>query len=391
MSLCGNKCLKTVSITEALKCNGCGVMFHFECLKIQKQLCIDIMKWPIPNVIFKCDKCVKSDDDEKFVKETLQKILSKMTEKEERENKIIERIENIEKSLTIHGDEIADKVVKAVEESHPVGANEWKKVQNKKKNKRNDSVIVITPKDKEQQRDVTRKSLKTTMDPNEITVKAWSNAANNGVLLRCENDDECDKLMAEATKKLGNQYDVKKPTKRQPRFKILRVEDPEESDDDFIKDLKKRNPTIDDENCKFEIVKREQVKIKGKNVEGCFNMVMQTNGATFNKIMEEGKLKMKWKLCKVVDNIYIRRCYKCYGFSHDSKTCTAPDIACSKCSLPHLNKDCKATEEKCINCVNTNKRIKGVNLQENHHVWSQECQVYKRRLEMSKRAIDYIN
>lgn len=213
----------------------------------------------------------------------------------------------------------------------------------------------------------------------------------NGIVIRCDNDDERDKLMSEASEKLGDGYVIKLPTKRLPRFKILKVDQPETDDEAFLRDLRRRNSIIDDPKYKMEIIKREQVKIKGNIIEDCFNIVVQVDGETFNKVMAQGKLKTIWKVCKVVDNVYLRRCYKCYGFNHEAKTCLQPDVACSSCSLPHNYSNCSSVEMKCIVCVNTNLRIKDLKLPENHSVWSKQCPVYQRKLAMSKKAISYID
>lgn len=208
------------------------------------------------------------------------------------------------------------------------------------------------------------------------------------MIIRCENNEECDKIINEAALKMGNEYEISKPEKRNPRFKILKVWNPDDVDEKLIDDIKRRNRFLADD--QIEIIKREQVKQKSKNIENCFNIVIQCNGETFKKVMKEGagKLSVKWKSYKVVDNIYIRRCYKCFGFNHDAKECKA-ELACSRCSQPHLSNQCKSKIEKCINCVATNKRF-STKLNVNHSVWSNECQVYRKKLEASKRAINYV-
>lgn len=391
MALCGKKCLKAVNIDEALRCERCLVYYHQECVDLQKQLCNSIVKWKTPNVIFRCQRCVDKADE--MNKTMINAMTSEFKKLEARNNErfmnVLTKIENIEKTLNSSEKKVVDEIVKAVEDNNGT----WSDVvgKKKKKTKTTDHVVVIKPKNKDQNRDETRKSLENAIDPIEFTVKGLSNAANNGVIIRCENTEDCDKLIDEATKKMGNAYEINKPEKRKPRFKILKVIQPDDDDETLIREIKSQNRIIDDESHKIEIIKREQVKVKGENIEDCFNIVVQASGETFKKVMSEGngRLFVGWRNYKVVDNVYIRRCYKCYGFNHDAKDCKSK-IACSSCSLPHMRKDCKNNEEKCINCVSTNKRL-GTKLSENHNVWSKECSVYMRKLATSKRAISYID
>ena len=45
---------------------------------------------------------------------------------------------------------------------------------------------------------------------------------------------------------------------------------------------------------------------------------------------------------------------------------------------------------KCVNCINANKTLK-LNLDENHHAFSPDCECLKKRLEQKKRIINFNN
>lgn len=102
--------------------------------------------------------------------------------------------------------------------------------------------------------------------------------------------------------------------------------------------------------------------------------------------MKEKKLRHQFSLYKVVDNIYVRRCYKCCGFNHIAANCKNK-IACSRCAGDHKYNECKERKEKCINCMMMNEKLK-MNLKINHNAWAKECIVYKRKVESSKKALD---
>lgn len=214
-----------------------------------------------------------------------------------------------------------------------------------------------------------------------------SNAARNGVLIECDDEEDCEKLLTETVNKLGDEFSVRRPTKRFPRIKILKVNDVKCTDDEFLTELKLRNANISEDD--FEVVRREQVLCKGKEIPDCFNFVLQVSGGTFNKIMTTQKLKFGWSICKVVDNIYIRRCYNCYGFNHNASECRNRPV-CSRCGSEHHKlRECNQNTESCINCLCANDKLKS-KLEVHHNVWSNECSVYQHKLQISKRSINYV-
>jgi hypothetical protein len=306
----------------------------------------------------------------------------------ERHGQIITRVENIEKHMNASGKKVVDEIVKVVEDNRAENAGSWAEVVGKKKKKKaKDPVVVLVPKDKEQKREATKSTLKkANIDPADFSVRGIGNAGNNGMIIRCSNDEDCEKLVSKASEALGDDYVVRKPMQRLPRFKILKVDEPETDDEKFLDDLINQNEWMENAN-KYEIVKREQVKSRGHDIVNCVNIVIQTDGESFDVVMKNRKICVGWEFYKVVDNFYIRRCYKCYGFNHEAAACSNP-LSCSRCSGSHLIKDCRSKVERCNNCVEANKRLK-LNLNENHSAWSNECPVYKRKLAISKRAISY--
>lgn len=388
-ALCGKMCENKLNESEALKCSLCCVLFHNECVNVQKALATPMKKWPTPNVQFRCDNCLSNDKNlMKMIEKIMTTLIAKNdTKNEDRFNKIMSKIDHIENSLDISEKKVVDEITKAAEEGKSFKAP-WTTVVKQGK-KKPDPVVVITPTDKLQDRKKTIQSIKNAIDPTAFAVQGINNASNNGVVVRCLNDDGRDKFLDEASQKLSENYEVKKPTKRLPRFKILRVNDPEVEDLKFITKLKQQNPTIADDKCKFEIIKREQVKVRGVDIASCFNIVIQTDGETFSKVMKNDRILVGYERFKVVDNVYVRRCWNCYGFNHIASNCNLTQKVCSSCSLFHEKSTCTETIEKCINCVQFNKKH-GLSIDVQHNVWSRDCQVYKKKLIVSKRAISYV-
>lgn len=100
--------------------------------------------------------------------------------------------------------------------------------------------------------------------------------------------------------------------------------------------------------------------------------------------MKGGRISIGWDSCKLFEHIFVRRCYKCYGFGHIAKDCSGQKV-CSRCSLVHENdgKECKSKSLKCINCINA--KIKSVNV--NHGVFDNNCPVYKKYIEKRRKFV----
>lgn len=378
-ALCGAKCLQPIDLSEPyVKCCSvfCQVRFHLKCAAISKEAHQSIEKFK--TVVFRCMRCSAVDDNvgQAFMK--IYKKLEQMDKKNDETNKYIdERLAKLEKTTV---DKTAE-IINICENDE----NTWSRVVKGKKNKAN-PVIVVQPKDKQQKCEVTRKSVESAINPNQFEIRGVKKASSGGIIIECSNDVECEKLQQEVEKKLGNDVVATKPAKRLPKVKILRISHYDKTDEELIGDLKLQNPNIKDDELK--VIKREDVV--GKS-DGCFNVILQVTGKTHKKLMNEQRVRIGWNNCKVVDNVYIMRCYKCLGFSHKAAECKNQQSTCQRCSSTnHEKKDCKAETEKCANCMRTNSVLK-LNLDVNHSVWSTECKVYQRKLEISKRSIHYVD
>jgi len=103
-------------------------------------------------------------------------------------------------------------------------------------------------------------------------------------------------------------------------------------------------------------------------------------------MLEEEKIKIGWKICKVQNYIGILRCFKCCGYYHFAKDCTKEEI-CGICAEKHATKGCKREIKKCVNCEEKIKVFKIKNLNLNHSPFDTDCLCYKKKMEKQKSRI----
>lgn len=115
------------------------------------------------------------------------------------------------------------------------------------------------------------------------------------------------------------------------------------------------------------------------------NWIVRLLAKFFNEIINRGRIFVAWKTYRIKEYIKILRCYKCHGFGHIAKYCSAPSSLCKICgNADHQRRDCgKAERPICLNCLKV--RRKDVS----HSVRSASCPEYLRQIEIYKSKIDW--
>lgn len=113
-------------------------------------------------------------------------------------------------------------------------------------------------------------------------------------------------------------------------------------------------------------------------------MVVECDVETLEYVVGLGCLYVGWKRCKVVEHFDIIRCYRCSAYGHLAKSCSSPQV-CSKCSGSHRLSDCTQTEEKCINCFNSNTRHR-TEYDTRHAAKASTCPIYQKVVDAVKRT-----
>lgn len=68
-------------------------------------------------------------------------------------------------------------------------------------------------------------------------------------------------------------------------------------------------------------------------------------------LLNQGRVYLEWFSCRVTDHLHILQCFRCLGFGHIAKNCSAADDTCGHCGGKHESRACPKTgARKCYNC-----------------------------------------
>lgn len=129
------------------------------------------------------------------------------------------------------------------------------------------------------------------------------------------------------------------------------------------------------------------MKINKRNNYVCV-IIKVNDEATFKKMVEAGKVRIKWCVCKLFKVLPMLKCYKCNRFSHGIENCTSSVEICAACTGDHHSSNCNSKVYKCINCIDENLQF---NLQNpiSHPSWSMLCPIMRRKWSRTKRNARY--
>ncbi|CAK9796337.1 Uncharacterized 50 kDa protein in type I retrotransposable element R1DM [Anthophora quadrimaculata] len=110
------------------------------------------------------------------------------------------------------------------------------------------------------------------------------------------------------------------------------------------------------------------------------NAIVEVSKGVRDVLMDEGRMYVKWRACKVKEYVSVLRCHKCYAFGHMMRECSMKDRLCQQCGESgHVRSECKK-ERMCRNC-----KMKGLKC--DHSVMWDECPEYVRMAEREKLRI----
>lgn len=243
-------------------------------------------------------------------------------------------------------------------------------------------VVLIKPKDQNQKSDETKKVIKNKINPSDNKISGIRKAANGAVVIECKDLISGKKLETEAKNSMGENYQVQMPKRRNPKFKICGMTE-KLAAEEIVMRLIEQNDFLSEDD-EFKVVHISEIK-KQNNYEQ-YQAILETKPVTYNKLMKNEKVFIKWDRCFVNEYVQVTRCYKCLGFNHHAVTCTK-NKACKNCGGDHEAVNCSSVEVKCVNCMWYVKNMK-MTMDVNHSPFSTECEVLGRKYKEERRKID---
>lgn len=193
---------------------------------------------------------------------------------------------------------------------------------------------------------------------------------NNGLIIECNNKNECNLLNQKLNENNEKLFESKIPQKKNPRLIIYNLnnefdsENREQKFDEIKETIISQNQSL---KTLIEDSEKEELKIKyvlkARNPNFC-HLIIETTPQVRKTILNLQKLNILWSRHAVKDFVSITRCFKCLGFGHTRDKCEANHINCSSCGTGgHSHKECSSSlsHKKCINCHKFNENNKNPN------------------------------
>lgn len=368
------KCNENILSADKMKCDAiCGRFVHARCIKITKTV---LKAWQeIDNFLYVCDEC--NSDSFKAINVKLNKILSVICIYDE-------RVARNEKNVSNLVDQIGDLKL-LLNAGNNKDGKEVTNTDNKKiktyaekvKMKNNESVVLLKPKCTQNSND-TENDLKKAIDPKMVKFQNIRKFPRGGLAIECGNIVESQEVEKIVSEKMGEKYEVSVPNLRKPRVKIIGIEN-ELSVDDLVETIKSQNEWLMNDDIK--VINLFKTKIDN------YSAIVELEPDAFEKCMKAKRIKIKWTMCRLYEDLNVFRCFKCNGYNHKQVNCTNK-LSCKVCAGNHHSSVCRAKTEMCVNCKTANDKF-GVKLRTNHAANSDKCSIYVKKLETVRRQIKY--
>lgn len=176
-------------------------------------------------------------------------------------------------------------------------------------------------------------------------------AAKNGtVIIKCKNKNDIESTKKILNEEIGNKYSVEEETMKNPRLKIVGVQN-NMNLDELESDIQKRNFQGRDAQCK--IIHVFQNKDRSKNVLVEVSREMYVDVTNNNR-----KIFIGHQSCHAYDDFNVQPCLRCGRQGHSKNKCKEPVETCFKCGGAHDITVCSSNILRCANCVYYNDKYK---------------------------------
>lgn len=248
-----------------------------------------------------------------------------------------------------------------------------------------DPVLIIKSKESDKDINVLKSEIQKIINPKDDPVNMIRTTNNGNLILRCNNQESVVNMKTKLDSILKEKCEIEEPKEVNPEVKLVGLET-ELSASEIKDQLIKRNPNVFIENSTLTVKCCKKIQLVKTTY---YTVYIETDFETFKRIMSKGKVYLMWNALKCYQVLKDGRCYKCHEFNHMIKDCTAAEQICPKCAENHAFNVCKSDKFKCINCCRANEKYQ-VNLNTDHPVYSEECEVLRKRQSKIRKNIRYV-
>ena len=243
-----------------------------------------------------------------------------------------------------------------------------------------ESAIIVTSNDTNVEDVSVREKLIECVNPEVAKVSGLIKLANNSCVLKTKSSD-VESVMSNLRNNLGEKFDVKMISKKNPRVKIVGFDNVNDIDNDqIINAVKNQNDHIFVPSDEIKLVKI----LKNRVRESELSLIVEICPRLHKSLLCEKVVSILFSRCRVYDAIDVPRCFKCSKLGHYEVKCQH-DTCCPKCAGKHKLKECDSENKKCINCVDANMKYKLKN-NVNHSAFDRKCPTMLARLNRTKKA-----
>lgn len=255
--------------------------------------------------------------------------------------------------------------------------------------RRKDEVLVIKPKNETQKSITTSQTVQEKIDPSSlgVSVSKLKYVRNGGVAISYNSEKTIENVCKEIEEKVGEDYQVQKIEKKNPKIKVKNVWKKDTEDEElFIEKLVLQNTIKTDiAERKIKIIHKYVPKIN--NNPNKITVILELDPLTYNYISKRNIICIGWRTCKYEDYVNVVQCFKCWKFGHMYKDCKNDKQICAECTGEH--RSCQTEIKTCVNCKHATEVLKIPNIQINHPAYDKNCVAFKRIYDQLKLKVDY--
>lgn len=367
-------------VEDEFECDSCISIFHLKCAGVTKTEYNARNRGK--NLRLFCTDCIEKKENgiEGNVNKIL-KFIYKLDVSNQEDKSIIKKngelmtliakkMINVEKNY----DKLGEKMTNVIENSKTTSYADIVKEGRVK------PVVVIKPKNQQTSKK-TMEEIINNISKSDVNICNTRNSHNGSIVFSCASATDTMKVKQVIGDKLGDCYDVHLPEIKKPRLRVSNI-DADIPNDKIIDVLKSNNKNITDIDMRL-------ITVINRNIRGnVFNeAVIELDCNSYKKMLKIGLLNLPWRECRIYQHLYLKRCFKCCGYSHKSFECKF-DQKCSLCAGTHKFSECKTKTMCCINCKMANEKFR-LHLNTKHHAFSRNCSILQQRMSKLQSNIEY--